>query len=193
MIGPKADALSVGLQDLLSSLAAETDQCPGLDLGVVTFANHARVAIPMAPLGEARLPKLAFGGGSALAAALALGLDLIADQSAVYQRGNVASHRPWVVVITDGPPTDDISNVLVRLHSLEASTPSQLTLLPVVLDANDVHVLPKLSTLHQWANLSPPELGGLFRWLSEALLRVLEQPPGTQVLLPPQDWKRETF
>jgi uncharacterized protein YegL len=46
-------------------------------------------------------------------------LDMIEARNAIYRASGVAYYRPWLLIITDGAPTDDVSRAGQRIEEAE--------------------------------------------------------------------------
>jgi uncharacterized protein YegL len=119
-----------------------------------------------------------------MGAAVEQALDLVADRKATYRQNGIAYYRPWVLLITDGAPTDDWHRAAERVHQAEAD--NGLAFFAVGTEGADFETLGRL------AKRSPLRLKGLsfvelFVWLSQSQRRVSASRPGDQTALPPVD------
>jgi uncharacterized protein YegL len=111
-----------------------------------------------------------------------MGLNLLEARKEDYKRAGVDYFQPWMVVMTDGEPTDDISAASSRIGSLVAE--KKLTVFPIAIGESA-----NLSTLATLSPGRPPlRLQGLnfkefFTWLSRSVSRVSQSMPGEAVEL----------
>lgn len=60
-----------------------------------------------------------------------------------YKNAGVDYYQPWLVIMTDGEPTDDISNVSIRLSELVVA--KKISIFPIAIGNTNTDKLAKLS------------------------------------------------
>ena len=119
-------------------------------------------------------------------AAIEYAIELVAQQKAVYKKNGVPYYRPWIILITDGHPTDGWSNAARLVH--EGESQKAFSFFAIGVSGADMNVLQKLSVRE------PLRLQGLafrefFLWLSASLSSVSKSTVGDTVALPaPAGW-----
>lgn len=103
---------------------------------VIEFSSSARVIVP---LQEGRaLPELTFtaDGLTAMGAAINKALDVIEARKQKYIDKEIEFYRPWVIVLSDGSPTDEevFENAINRLN--EATSRKSVAVLPISIGDN---------------------------------------------------------
>jgi uncharacterized protein YegL len=110
-------------------------------------------------------------------------LELLDRRKAEYQNAGVDYYQPWLVVITDGEPTD-------QTH-LEAATDiskrvqgKKLSVFPIAVgDVPDLSQLAVISPTRPPIRLKGTRFRELFEWLSKSVARVTISIPGESVPL----------
>ena len=128
------------------------------------------------------LPVFSAGGLTPMGQATSLALDLLEARKEDYKRAGVDYYQPWMVVMTDGEPTDDISTAAARIGSLVAG--KKLTVFPIAIGADaNLQVLAQLSPSRPPLRLKGLNFKEFFVWLSRSVSRVSQSTPGEVVPL----------
>lgn len=165
-----------GLQQAFREFVAFVNEDPlarkRVEVAVVTFGSTAEVAVP---LQEGRsVEPVAFdaNGTTAMGAAINVALDIIEQRKDEYKINGIQYYRPWLLVLTDGEPTDtEFASAVQRLNHVEAQRGVTVFAVGMGSQAN-------FSKLAQLSNERPPvPLDGLkfhelFEWLSTSLSNV---------------------
>jgi uncharacterized protein YegL len=127
------------------------------------------------------------GGDTPLGSAIERGLDLIETRKRNYRLGGVSYYRPWLIVLTDGAPTDEMTNAARRLNEGEAT--KSLVAFCFGTDAFDktkmAKVFPRTPMMMRGARYKE-----FFQWLSASMASVSHSRPGDRLQLqkPSDDW-----
>ena len=184
MHGPKIDQLNTALIEFQNSLSRDLLALKRVEIAIVTF-GPVRVAQPFTTVDRLSMPPLVADNDTPMGEAVTTALKLIDDRKASYRQAGVPYFRPWMFLLTDGLPTDDISAACRAVQRAEAS--KSLSFFGVGVDTADMAQLAKFSTrppLH----LNGLAFGPLFQWLSASLKAISRSVPGQSVALPPAGW-----
>lgn len=180
------EQLNDGLDVLVSELNKDPLARRRVELSVVTFGAAVSPASEFATVGNVTLPQLAAAGLTPMGQALSVALDAVEERKRTYRANGISYYRPWVLLITDGLSTDDVTTAAQRIKAAEAS--KALAFFAVGIEGADLDELAKLGTR------DPLKLRGLafselFVWLSASQSRVSASTPGDAVALPaPNGW-----
>ncbi len=99
----------------------EDDMARGrVDICMITFDDHAKIAVPFGPVESFHPPYVTCGGMTATHEAIALALKVAEERKKLYQEENIAYKQPWIWLKTDGGSNDKDNgsfNELVRLQN----------------------------------------------------------------------------
>ena len=109
-------------------------------------------------------------------------LDLLENRKEEYRNAGVDYYQPWMVLMTDGIPTDDITEASYRIGSLVENR--KLTVFPIGIGDADMEVLAKLGGGRKPLKLQGLRFAEFFTWLSRSVTRVSQSIPGEKVQLP---------
>ncbi|MFJ3466180.1 VWA domain-containing protein [Pseudomonas sp. NPDC090201] len=182
MDGEPLRELQAGVQMFYEAIREDEVAQYAAEISIVTFGSEAKRTVDFMAIDRQDVPALVADGSTAMGQGVNLALDLLEVRKADYQRAGVDYYQPWMVVMTDGEPTDDISQASKRIHSLSAE--KKLTVFPIAIGPG--------ANLDKLAMLSPGRpplrLKGLnfkefFMWLSRSVSRVSQSTPGETVTL----------
>jgi uncharacterized protein YegL len=106
MRGAPLRALQQGLQAYRDHLANDPDARLIVETCVITFGDEAKVVHPFSGVDDLPELELTAGGWTSMGAAIELGLQQVEERKAFYRDEGVDYYRPFLVLVTDGAPTD---------------------------------------------------------------------------------------
>jgi uncharacterized protein YegL len=188
----RIDELNEGLALLQKELLNDDTAAQRVQLAIVCVggpAGSADLLMDWTDAVDFQAPRLAAGGLTPLGEGMRLALRHVEEQKRRLQANGVGYTRPWVMVISDGEPTDDPAvwqAVTQECRSAEAN--KRCVIYPIgVADAN-MAALQQLSSTPV-LRLSEARFREYFQWLSSSLSSMSRSRPGEQVqLAAPSPW-----
>lgn len=180
------DALNSGLDTLVTELNRDPLAKRRVELSVVTYGSEVTPATSFATVDNLILPTLAPSGVTSTGKAVVEALNALDARKKVYKENGVQYYRPWILLITDGLSTDDISEAAERVKKAEAS--KSLAFFAVGVEGADMTALGRISS-REPLMLAGMKFEELFVWLSASQSSVSASNPGETVPLPsPAGW-----
>ena len=181
MAGKPIRELNDGIQAFRQELISDHLATKRVEVAIVTFGpvsietNFQTVAnfIPRT---------LHTTGDTPLGAAVATGIDLVTQRKKEYKEHGIAYYKPWIILITDGAPTDSWRHAAQQIR--EGEERKSFAFFAIGIDGANFEVLRELSVRE------PLKLRGLlfrefFLWLSASMKMVSSKNPGSNISLPP--------
>lgn len=125
-------------------------------------------------------------GDTPMGAAITMGIDMVARRKKEYKEHGISYYKPWIILITDGAPTDDWAQAARLIRQGEDA--KSFAFFAIGVEGASMDILKQISTR------APLKLKGLmfrefFMWLSASMKMVSAKSPGSAVnLLPPSGW-----
>lgn len=191
MSGEKIHELNRGVKEFFNAVKNDDVAKYAVELCIVTFNSTAQKILDFAgierQIEQFKTLNLVASGTTAMGSAVNMALDLLEKRKKEYQDKGVDYWQPWLVLMTDGQPTDVITSAAQRTSDL--ITGKKLTIFPIMIgESTNLEQLKKFSP-----NKEPLRLKGLmitefFDWLGKSVKTTSQSAPGTRIKLPPISW-----
>ena len=136
---------------------------------VFAFGGRVTQIVPFSPkmVAPADAPEqLVAEGDTPLGAAISAAVQTIREQIQLYRQHAIPSYRPWVILMSDGHPTDQWQQAAAELKALSGKG---WTVLCIAMGAHaDLPALAECSTIEP-RRIGTLEFAPFFRWLSSSL------------------------
>ena len=177
MWGQPIEELSDGVNLFYQSIFDDEVARYSAEICIVTFGKGGiQRAADFGPV--KKRPNLSFiaGGGTPMGWAVSEALDILEDRKQQYKDRGVDYHQPWLVLMTDGVPTDKIDKSVKRVVKLVSR--KRLVVFPIGIgDEADMDVLQRFSPINSALRLKGLEFGKFFAWLSASVQMVSASTP----------------
>lgn len=165
MVGETLYKLEEGIGAIVSTLRKDPYALETAYLSVIVFAGKARTVIPLTELFAFHPPELPVGGGTALGTALYHLMNEIDRTIVPSSPDRKGDWRPVVFLLTDGAPTDDVSQAIARWNRFYRS---KVNLVAVSIGGGANHaVLQQLTEeVIVFDDTAPDAFARFIRWIS---------------------------
>ncbi len=179
MAGSPIAELNAGVSTLKDDLIEDELATKRVEVAVITFGPVEMVQ-DFTTVANFHPSEFKASGATPIGEAINQGLDLLETRKAIYRQNGIAYYRPWVMLITDGAPTDHWKSAAARVKEGEAAKAFSFFAIGVQ-DAN-------METLREISVRQPLKLKGLmfrefFLWLSNSMRAVSQSAVGDRVPL----------
>lgn len=114
------DSLNEGLRVFQETLNKD-DLCRNrLDVAVIEFNDQHKLVQNWVPLSEFKPPLLRAGGLTYMAGALDLAMQMVRDQAHEYAKHGIRPLTPYIFLLSDGKPDDNIDAIAREIRTKEA-------------------------------------------------------------------------
>ena len=193
MHGAPIAELNSGVRHFLDAVRADEIAQWSAEVVVVTFGPDVAKLLDFGPVQKQQVPVLSANGGTPLAGAVQLALDTLDERKREYQGNGVDYYQPWLVLMTDGNPTDPPHEVdTAAARTAELVRGRKLSIFAIGIGgAADMDALRRFSPTRQPLRLQGLKFKEFFEWLSKSVQVVSRSTPGQDIELDLsgiQDW-----
>ena len=170
MDGEPIQALNAGAQLFIEEVKDHDLARWSVDLAVYTAGGQAQCLqefIGIEQIGG--IAPLHASGQTPLGTAVGMALNDLEARKQAYRDNGVPYYQPWLVIISDGSPTDSWQDAAQRARQLAEKR--KLVSLPVGVDGADLRILSQFSNKPAVA-LQGLKFAEFFQWLSASMARV---------------------
>ncbi|MGL5901793.1 MAG: vWA domain-containing protein [Cetobacterium sp.] len=161
--------LNSGFEVFLNNILEDEIASAALDLSVITFGGeNPELFLDFEQWNGGTKSNFVASGGTPMGSALELAYQQIESRKLVYKDYGINYYQPWVILMTDGEPTDDIETA--KSIFIDLQNKRKVTLFPVAIgnDAN-IEVLKELNPSINPLRVEGTDFKKFFTWLSRSV------------------------
>ena len=118
MSGTPIDELNRGINKFHEDVCKDDTTKNVLDVAVVEFNSGEHVVQDFVPVPYMEPVKLNANGGTYMSPAIRTAIDMVNTRSKFYLSTGTIPYKPWVILISDGAPLDDITQVADEIQDM---------------------------------------------------------------------------
>ena len=175
MSGSPIEALNKGLNRFKTEVCENKQTREILDVAIIEFNSVYNVVQEFVPVEYMNPVNLVATGGTLMSPAIEKALEMVNERSRFYRRAGTEPYKPWIILISDGAPGDDISAVTSKIKQMEEDGKVSFRSLGVEgYDSNILHQLcgPKVM------KLMGTDFSSFFDWVNKSMRSVSQSSPG---------------
>lgn len=152
------------------------------EICIVTFGDSVRKVVDFMSVARQDVPVLSAEGSTPMGQGVTAALEMLENRKQDYKRAGVDYYQPWMVIMTDGAPTDDITQASAQVSMMVKER--KLTVFPIAIgETANMQCLAAFSPTRPPLRLQGLNFSEFFTWLSRSVSRVSQSTPGEEVKL----------
>ena len=187
MEGDSINELNEGIKLFYEAIRADETAMYSAEICIVTFGGDAATLIKDFATVEQQtnIPRFSADGMTPMGEAVNMALDLLEERKQEYKDKGVDYFQPWLVLMTDGNPTDEPQELKrAVLKTQNAVNAKKLTVFPIGIgDDADMNMLAQFSPKRSPLKLKDLRFREFFVWLSQSVSRTSQSMPGESISL----------
>ncbi len=182
MSGDPIKELNEGVRMFFDALKEDEIAQYSAEISIITFGGRVRKLLDFDCINNQTVPHLSVEGNTPMGQGVELALNMLEQRKKEYSNAGVDYYQPWMVLMTDGAPTDSIDAAARKTCELVNS--KKLTIFPIGIgDGADMNTLTRFSPKRPALRLQGLNFREFFEWLSQSVSRVSQSTPGEKVEL----------
>lgn len=169
MNGKPLEELMEGYNQFIKQTSMDELAMKRVDIAAMQFGNGVRTVqdfIPLSKAVEMPAPTLSADGQTPMGEAIEKGVQMVRDRCRVYDEAGIPHYKPWIFMITDGEPTDDITNAKTLIRQREDT--GRLKFFSVGVNGANTTILSSLSKRTIQAT-EKDQFKDIFNWISKSM------------------------
>lgn len=185
MDGDPIHALNDGVHTFIKAVQRDETARYAVEVSVITFGGNVQEVSPMTPVHQIeQIAPLQASGSTPMGEAVERALQRLELRKQEYKQTGTSYYQPWIVIMSDGSPTDSWQGAAQQTSSAENQ--GKLVVMPIAVgDGADLTTLSAFSGKRGAKQLKGLQFDAFFEWLSASMSRVSASTPGMKVSLPP--------
>lgn len=185
MEGQPIHELNQGIRQFYREIKNDEVARYSVEIGIVTFSTGARIIKQINSADGPVPPTLRANGVTCLGEGLNLALNTLSARKNLYKQTGVSYYQPWMVLMTDGQPTDEWRAAAQRAHQLTKQR--KLSFFGVAVgDKADMDTLKQICPPHRPpARMRGVQFREFFDWLSKSMSMVSRSTTHSTIKTPP--------
>ena len=182
MSGEPINSLNRAINDFKAKTSMDDLAQKRVDIAIIEFTDVATVVQDFTPISQMEPIQLEAGGCTAMGAAINLAIDKVKERNRFYASMGTPCFKPWIFMITDGCPTDDITMAAQRIQEEEnKGSHGKLKMFALGITGYDKDTLFRLTK--RVMALDDTDFSGIFNWMSESMVAISVSRVGEDVQL----------
>ena len=180
MQGEPIKELNEGIRLFIDELQSDELTLYSADVSILTFGGDINIIKDFGPLEGFDINQCYADGVTPMGEAISTSIKLLSNRKKQYKDQMIEYFQPWLVVMTDGYPTDHYEDIAREVCELIKNR--KLVIFPVGIgDDVDMDVLKKFSPHKDPLRLKGLRFKPFFQWLSASVSQVSQSMPGDRV------------
>lgn len=188
MYGEPINQLNQGLKEFQKQLAQDELAAKRVEVSVVSFNSEVEVLNNFETANSFNAPTLNTRGCTEMGRAIEVAINMLEKRKADYKSNGISYYRPWIFLITDGAPTDDVTRAISKVH--EGEKRKEFAFFAVGTEGADIYTLNQIS-VREALTLQGLNFTALFQWLSNSMCSVSRSTLDAEIILEaPTGWAK---
>ena len=182
MDGAPIEELNKGVRLFMEAILEDEMTRFSADISIVTFGQIVEEELKFGSIEEQETPTFYAGGLTPMGEAMLASVELLDNRKKEYQKAGVDYFQPWLVIMSDGAPTDLVETEAAIKIVSKLYNDKKLILFPIGIgDRADMNKLSQFG--RPAAKLNGLKFKEFFEWLSQSVSIVSQSSPGETITL----------
>ena len=181
MDGAPIDQLNAGLNRFKAEVCQDKQTRDILDVAVIQFNDACSVVQDFVPIEYMEHIQLEADGGTKFTAPIREALKMVDERSRFYRRSGTEPYKPWIILVTDGEPLDNIDAVAQEVQAAQNEGKVRF----IALGVGNYNSAPLKKITDVVFRMEGTDFSSFFNWVGKSMRSVSTTAPGEKPPLPP--------
>ena len=181
MDGPPIEQLNEGLNRFKEEVCRDRQTRDILDVAIIQFNNSYEVVQDFVPIEYMDSIQLVADGTTNFSEPIREALRMVDERSRLYRRSGTEPYKPWILLVTDGAPLDDIRAVVQEVTEMQNA--GKVRFIALGVGDYDSNTLKRLTDVV--FRMDGTDFTSFFNWVGKSMRSVSQSSPGDKPPLPP--------
>jgi len=184
MAGEKIKELNKGIKVFYDAVMSCEEAKFAVDLNIVSFGKDGvKTLLEFDMITNQTLPQLTADNLTPLGEGIKTSLLNLDRRKNEYKQNGNDYYQPWLIIMTDGWPTDDYENV--AFDTRQRVLNGKLSVFPIAIGEADTNVIEEFSPKRKCLRLKGLNFVEFFEWLSKSVISLSQSSTDEDVNLDP--------
>lgn len=171
MEGEAIRSLNEGINNFKNQVSMDEIAKKRIDVAIIQFNSGVQLVQDFVPIAEMKSVNLVANGLTAMGAALNYAIDKAKERNHLYASMGTPCFKPWIFMITDGLPTDEVDSAISRIRQEEQKgTFGKLKVIALGVGNYDKETLFKVTK--RVLELRDVNFSTIFDWMAESMIAI---------------------
>ena len=181
MDGQPIEQLNEGLNRFREEVCRDKQTRDILDVAIIKFNDLYAIAQDFVPIEYMTHVNLEADGGTNYTGPIREALYMVDKRSRFYRRSGSEPYKPWIILVTDGDPLDDITAVAEEISEMQSA--GKVRFIALGVGDYDIDILNQLTDVV--FRMEGTDFTSFFNWMGKSMRSVSQSSPGEKAPLPP--------
>jgi len=181
MDGPPIDQLNEGLNRFKEEVCQDKQTRDILDVAIIQFNESYEITQDFVPIEYMNSMQLRAKGTTKYSEPIREALRMVDERSRFYRRSGSEPYKPWIILVTDGEPLDDISSVIEEVADMQDE--GKVRFIALGVGDYDSDTLRRITDVV--FRMDGTDFTSFFNWVGKSMRSVSQSSPGEKPPLPP--------
>jgi uncharacterized protein YegL len=178
--GGAIEQLNAGLNRFRKEVCTDKQTKDILDVAIIEFNDEYKVVQPFVPIEFMNPVELEASGPTKFTGPIREALKMVDERSRFYRRSGSEPYKPWVLLVTDGSPLDDITDVAKEVWEMQED--GKVRFIALGVGGYNAAALKKLTDVV--FRMEGTDFTSFFDWVGKSMRSVSTTAPGEKPPLP---------
>ena len=165
------DKMHEGIANFYEAILKDDMACDSCEAAIITFSDNAKIYEHFSSVEGKSVPNFNSlrGGDTNVTPAIRMALDMLAEQKEFYKNNKISYFQPWLVLFTDGLPTDDVSAIKAELLQMQNENKISVYVMALMDNPELIEAIRGFSKKNPIKCTNPKDIQKFFEFLAKSV------------------------